>query len=243
MFILGKRLTEQFKDYEGCEDLVFGNFDKHEQSVSSIIPKSNKKDIIEYEQQYFTKITFGSFESDEETYRPSFGTSFECGLENIERIDRYALGNMLLINKMLFLNKDTNTHIFDNKEKRLIRELKKKLNREYSCYEEYELDVSVLLNDKTSLLNGFLISNEKMLFEHYEKEYKKTFINVPIQNLEIKKEQFQYMIREKTTKEHYLMIKPINYKYYGFKEKELELYNIFLNNQRSINFKNEIEYF
>ena len=27
------------------------------------------------------------------------------------------------------------------------------------------------------------------------------------------------------------------------KEKEFELYNIFLNNQRSINFKNEIEYF
>ena len=246
MFILGKRLTEYFKKYEGYDDIIFGSFGEPEQSISSIEPISKKdiiEDVIEYDKKNFTKLTFGSFESDEEIYKPSFGTSFKCGINNIERIDRIELGNMLLINKMLFLNTNINTHIFNNTEKRFIRELKKKLNRDFSCCEEYELNVSILLNDKTSFLNRFLISNEKMLFEHYEKEYENTFKNLSKEYLQIKKEQFQYMIREKTAKEPYVMIKPINNKYYDFKEKELELYNIFLNNQRSIIFKDEIEYF
>jgi hypothetical protein len=248
MFILGKRLTEHFKQYEGMDDEIsFGNFDDNEKLVPFINPTYNKKYCVEDEQQNFKTITFGSFENNIETltdkFRPSFGSSFKCGVENIERIDRITLGNMLLINKMLFLNKDINTHIFDKKEKKIIQELKKKLNRVFTSYYEYELNISVLLNDRSSVLNKYLILNEKMLFEHYEEEYEKIFKNLPKEYVVIEKEKLQYIIREKTLKEPHLMIKPINNKYYGFKEKELELYSIFLNNQRNVNFKNEIEYF
>ena len=80
-FILGERLTERFKIYQGCEDILFGSFGETECDV-----KKNDDD---------NKI--------DSRYKPNFGLSFQCGVEyDIENMKRIDLGNVLF-NKMLFL--------------------------------------------------------------------------------------------------------------------------------------------
>jgi hypothetical protein len=195
----------------------------------------------------YEDICFGSFgETDDKhdnKYKPCFGLSFKCGISDIGKMKRTELGNVLLINKMLFLNSNVNTHIFNDTEKRLIREIKKKLNRTFSCEAEYELIVSEILTNNFSALNKFLINNETMLFNHYDEEYILKFKDVPINSIDVKKEKLQYSIREKIMTEPYIMLNPMYRKYFNFTIKEEELYNSFLNKQRQIHFKNEIDYF
>jgi hypothetical protein len=175
-------------------------------------------------------------------YKPSFGKSFKCNSDDISKIGRLLLGNILVINKMLAFNQNIDINIYDNDEKEFVIDVKNKLDIFFVSFNDYKITVSKMLKNRDSSLRKFLIYNENFITKYYDKKYELHFKNLKTIDIEKLQNTMQYELRNKTYKESILLLNPEYKRYFNFGKREKTLLNSFIRKQREQYFHNENEF-
>ena len=117
-----------------------------------------------------------------------------------------------------------------------------KLNTYFVSYDEYVDTVSKMLKDKNSSLYKFLIYNENMITEYYDKKYEYRFKDlIDFEAIE-KQDMMEYEIRNKTYADNVLLLNPEYRRFFNFGKREKTLLKIFNTKQREQYFHNEMEF-
>ena len=140
---------------------------------------------------------------------------------------------------MIGIHPDIDINIYDDKEKVMVCEIRKLLNKYYLSEEEYIDEVSKMLLNKNSTLYKFLAYNENWLTIHYNLKYDEKFKKKD----DMDKKLMQFEIRQRTYRTPSEILHPVYRKYYNFRTRERDLLKIFLKKKRELYFITGIDFF